>query len=129
MTPRSARSTPTGSRSSRTGRGRSTHASSIGYWFHELLNAVGTAVVSAPSSPPRPYDLRHAHVIETINRWVRAGRDPEVLVTYLSLHLGHTNPDDTWYYFHLAADFHPDLRALANTDVESILPEACHGIG
>lgn len=105
------------------------HASSIDYWFHELLNAVGTAVVSAPSSPPRPYDLRHAHVIETINRWVRAGRNPEALVTYLSMHLGHTNPDDTWYYFHLAADFHPDLRALANTDLEPILPEACHGIG
>jgi integrase/recombinase XerD len=105
------------------------HASSIDYWFHELLDAAGTAVVSAPSSPPRPYDLRHAHVIETINRWARAGRDPEALVTYLSMHLGHTNPEDTWYYFHLAADFHSDLRALANTDLESILPEACHGIG
>ena len=45
------------------------------------------------------------------------------------MHLGHANPDDTWYYFHLAADFHPDLRALANTDLEPILPEACHGIG
>lgn len=105
------------------------HASSIDYWFHELLDAAGTAVVSTPSSPPRPYDLRHAHVIETINRWVRAGRNPEALVTYLSMHLGHTNPEDTWYYFHLAADFHPDLRALANTGLESILPEACHGIG
>jgi integrase/recombinase XerD len=105
------------------------HASSIDYWFHELLNAAGTAVVSAPGSPPRPYDLRHAHVIETINRWVRAGRDPEALVTYLSMHLGHTNPEDTWYYFHLAADFHPDLRALANTGLEAILPEACHGNG
>lgn len=104
------------------------HASSIGYWFHELLDAAGTAVVSAPSSPPRPYDLRHAHVIETINRWTRDGRDPEALVTYLSMHLGHTNPEDTWYYFHLAADFHPDLRALANTAVESMLPEVCHGI-
>jgi integrase len=105
------------------------HASSIDCWFHELLNVAGPAVVAAPSSPPRPYDLRHAHVIETINRWVRAGRDPETLVTYLSMHLGHTNPEDTWYYFHLAADFHPDLRALANTDLEPILPEACHGIG
>lgn len=103
------------------------HASTIDCWFHELLDAAGTVIVSAPGSPPRPYDLRHAHVIETINRWVRAGRDPEALVTYLSMHLGHTNAEHTWYYFHLAADFHPDLRALANT-VETILPEACHGI-
>lgn len=102
------------------------HASSIDYWFHELLTTAGPAVVSRPGSPPRPYDLRHAHVIESINRWVRAGRDPEALVAYLSLHLGHSNPADTWYYFHLAADFHPDLRRLANTSIESTLPEASH---
>lgn len=97
--------------------------SSINCWFRELLDAAGTAIVAAPGSPPRPYDLRHAHVIEIINRWVRAGRDPEALVAYLSLHLGHANAEDTWYYFHLAADFHPDLRHLANTTVEPVLPE------
>ncbi|WAH97772.1 hypothetical protein [Arthrobacter sp. MMS18-M83] len=55
-------------------------------------------------------------------------RDPEALVTYLSLHLGRSNPEETWYYFHLAADFRPDLRRLANTDLESILPEASRDI-
>lgn len=70
---------------------------------------------------------RHAHVIETINRWARAGHNPEALVAYLSLQLGHANTADTWYYFHLAADFHPDLRALANTVIEPVLPEASHG--
>ncbi|HCN20653.1 MAG TPA: integrase, partial [Arthrobacter bacterium] len=85
-------------------------------------------VVASPGSPPRPYDLRHAHVVEVINRWARAGRDPEAQIAYLSLQLGHSNPDDTWYYFHLAADFHPELRRLANTDLEAILPEASHEI-
>ena len=105
------------------------HASTIDCWFGQLLAAAVPAVAAGPGSPPRVYDLRHAHVIETINRWTRAGRNPEALLAYLSMHLGHTNPDDTWYYFHLAADFHPDLRGLANTAIESILPEACHGIG
>lgn len=109
-------------------RGQFYNRSSVNYWFHELLNAADHAVAAAPGSPPRPYDLRHAHVIEIINRWSRAGHDPEALVAYLSLHLGHTNTEDTWYYFHLAADFHPDLRALANTGIESILPEASHAI-
>ena len=99
---------------------------SLDCWFRGLLAATGTAVVASPGSPPRPYDLRHAHVVEVINRWARAGRDPEALVTYLSLHLGHSNPEDTWYYFHLAADFHPDLRRLANTGLETIIPEASH---
>lgn len=106
--------------------GRFYSHSSIDTWFRELLTAVGSAVVSSPGSPPRPYDLRHAHVIEVINRWVLAGRDPEALVTYLSLQLGHTNPEDTWYYFHLATDFHSDLRRLAGTGIESTLPEASH---
>lgn len=110
-------------------RGQLYHHSSVNYWFHELLDAVGTAIVTIQGSPPRPYDLRHAHVIETINRWARVGQDPETLVAYLSLHLGHANPEDTWYYFHLAADFHPDLRELANTGIESVLPEARRAIG
>ena len=100
--------------------------STIHCWFNELLETAGITTASGP--PMRVYDLRHAHVVEVINRWARAGRDPEALVIYLSLHLGHTNPDDTWYYFHLAPDFHPDLRRLANTDLETTLPEATHAV-
>ncbi|WP_022887669.1 tyrosine-type recombinase/integrase [Glaciibacter superstes] len=100
----------------------------LDYWFHELLAAADPHIISSPGSPPRVYDLRHAHVIENINRWVLAGKDPEVLVAYLSLHLGHANTVDTWYYFHLAADFHVDLRRIANTGVESALLEAPDGL-
>lgn len=92
------------------------------------MAAAGPLIVASPSSPPRPYDLRHAHVMELINRWVLVGRSPEVLVAYLSMHLGHSNSEDTWYYFHLAADFHPDLRGIANAGIESMFPEARHEI-
>jgi integrase len=97
-------------------------------WFHELLSAAGPLIAASPGSLPRPYDLRHAHVVELINRWVHAGRSPEVLVAYLGLHLGHSNTEDTWYYFHLAADFHPELRGIANAGIESRFPEAHHEI-
>ena len=100
--------------------------STIDYWFTQLLDAADPPIVAAAGSSPRVYDLRHAHVVEVINRWARQGRDPQALVMYLSLHLGHTNPEDTWYYFHLAADFHPDLRALANTGLESLLVDPDH---
>ena len=59
---------------------------------------------------------------------MRAGRSPEALVASLSLHLGHSNTEDTWYYFHLAADFHPELRGIANTTIEPMFPEAHHEI-
>lgn len=95
-------------------------------WFRQLVDVADPPIIAGPDSAPRPYDLRHAHVIENINRWARAGAQPEAYLPYLSLHLGHTNPDDTWYYFHLAADFHPDLRRIANTGLEHVLPEAGH---
>jgi hypothetical protein len=34
--------------------------------------------------------------------------------------------NSTWYYFHLATDYHADLRTLASTGIESTLPEASH---
>jgi len=89
----------------------------LSVWFHELLSADPSVAVTGQDSPARPYDLRRAHVIEVINRCTLAGRDPEAFVPYLSLHLGHTNLDDTWYYFHLAPQFHPDLREIANTGI------------
>lgn len=97
-------------------------------WFHQLLSAADPLITATASAPARPYDLRHAHVIEVINRAVQAGRSPEALVAYLSLHLGHSNTEDTWYYFHLTADFHPELRALANSSIEHLFPEAHHEI-
>ncbi|MDQ1248629.1 MAG: integrase/recombinase XerD [Actinomycetota bacterium] len=103
-------------------------ASTLDHWFGQLLDTAEPKIEATPGSPPRVYDLRHAHVVEVINTWARAGRDPEALVMYLSLHLGHANPEDTWYYFHLAADFHPDLRRLANTSIESVLTEPAHVI-
>lgn len=95
--------------------------STLSRWFRELIHAVGPVSTWHPGSPPRPYDLRHAHVVERINRATRAGQDPAELVAYLSQHLGHQNPEHTWYYFHLAVDFHPDFRSLANTDLETTL--------
>lgn len=100
----------------------------INGWFRELVAAADPPIVAGPGPAPRPYDLRHAHVIENINRRARAGQDPQAFLPYLGLHLGHSNPEDTWYYFHLAADFHPDLRRIANTGLETALPEASHGI-
>lgn len=99
----------------------------LDFWFRHLLRAADVTTVPGANSP-RVYDLRHAHVVETINRWTSAGKDPQALVMYLSMHLGHANTADTWYYFHLAADFHSDLRELANTGIEAALPEACHGL-
>lgn len=103
-------------------------SATIDHWFHELLDDTHPPITAVPGCPPRIYDLRHAHVIEVINRWARAGRDPQSLIAHLGLHLGHTNPEDTWYYFHLAADYHPDLRSLANASIESTLPEVSHAL-
>ncbi|MDR2373739.1 MAG: tyrosine-type recombinase/integrase [Bifidobacteriaceae bacterium] len=109
--------------------GRPYNPSTIGCWFHQLVEAAGPGAVNArPGSPPRPYDLRHAHVAEVINRQVKAGRDPLALVPHLSAQLGHANLADTLYYFHLVPGFYTDLRDLANSPVEARIPEADNGV-
>ncbi|MDR3106692.1 MAG: hypothetical protein LBU05_00610, partial [Bifidobacteriaceae bacterium] len=109
--------------------GRPNSSSTIGHWSAQLLNAADDEQTTARPGPRgRPYDLRHAHVVENINRETLAGRGPQALVPHLAAHLGHKNLEDTWHYFHLAPDFHHDLRELANSGVEDTIAEAGHGI-
>lgn len=70
------------------------HAS-INEWFRQLVAAADPPITTGPGPAPRPYDLRHGHVIENINRWARSGQDPQAHLPYLSMHLGHANAEHT----------------------------------
>ena len=51
---------------------------------------------------PTPHCLRHAFVVERFNEWALQGVDTNRMLPYLSKYLGHKNPDETFYYYHLA---------------------------
>ena len=74
-------------------------------------------------SPARLYDLRHTHVVHLIGWWAEAGDDPNRLVPYLNIHLGHANYDDTYYYFHLVPEHFGLFSRLAAGAAGPRVPE------
>lgn len=58
---------------------------------------------------PRIHDLRHTFAVNTLLGWYRDGSDVAAMMPVLSTYLGHTKPENTYWY--LTAT--PELLALA----------------
>lgn len=71
---------------------------------------------------PTPHCLRHAFVVERINEWMCAGVDTNKMLPYLSKYLGHKNPDETFYYYHLAGKSFDIIRSR-DTVAGTVIPE------
>jgi integrase len=54
--------------------------------------------------------------------WIEAGMDLDVMLPYLSKYLGHTDPQETFYYYHMVSDA---FRILKGKDKSSsdVIPE------
>ena len=53
------------------------------------------------AKPPTVHCLRHAFVVDRINKWAAEGIDFTVMLPYLSKYLGHACPSETFYYYHM----------------------------
>ena len=60
---------------------------------------------------PTPHCLRHTFVVERINRWALEEKDLNVMLDYLSSYLGHRNPEESFYYYHLVDEAFKITRA------------------
>jgi integrase/recombinase XerD len=70
---------------------------------------------------PRIHDLRHSFAARTIIDWYRTGKDPSREMIKLTTYLGHTTPDNTYWYIEAV----PELLELASHRViESVDQEA-----
>jgi integrase len=58
---------------------------------------------------PRIHDLRHTFAVRTIISWYRKGLDPDREMSRLSTYLGHTDPNNTYWYIEAV----PELMHLA----------------
>ena len=58
---------------------------------------------------PRIHDLRHTFAVRTMIDWYRAGKDPAREMIRLTTYLGHTDPDNTFWYLEAV----PELLDLA----------------
>lgn len=58
---------------------------------------------------PRIHDLRHTFAVRTMIDWYRVGKDPAREMIRLTTWLGHTDPDNTFWYLEAV----PELLELA----------------
>jgi integrase len=58
---------------------------------------------------PRIHDLRHTFAARTMIGWYRGGQDPAREMIKLTTYLGHTNPENTYWYIEAV----PELLELA----------------
>ena len=71
---------------------------------------------------PTPHCFRHTFVVNRINMWIERGMDLDVMLPYLSKYLGHTDPQETFYYYHIVSDAFRILKRKDKTS-SGILPE------
>ena len=58
---------------------------------------------------PRIHDLRHTFAVRTMINWYQTGKDPAREMIRLTTYLGHTDPDNTFWYLEAV----PELLDLA----------------
>lgn len=96
-------------------------------WVDQSFRAcVRASGLDARASGPkmRPYSFRHTFATTRIVEWAKAGEDVEALMPLLMDYLGHVNPNDTYYYFHLVPHLFPSLGNFASWSRGGIVPEA-----
>jgi integrase/recombinase XerD len=65
---------------------------------------------------PRIHDLRHTFAVRTMINWYRTGKDPAREMIRLTTYLGHTSPENTFWYLEAVPEL-LDLvmaRAISN---------------
>jgi integrase/recombinase XerD len=93
-------------------------------WFHYYWDKLPESKLVSGSC--RVHDLRHSFAVNTLNRWVREGKNLNALYPYLSEYLGHRNYADTDYYLHLVSEFYPDIEEKLQEVNREILPEVAY---
>lgn len=71
---------------------------------------------------PTVHCLRHSFVIKRMNLWMAQGFDLNVMMPYLSHYLGHSSPEETYYYFHQVQEI---FETIKRKDIIStmVIPE------
>lgn len=74
------------------------------------------------SNRPTVHDFRFTFVVTRMNRWSEEGLDLQVMLPYLSRHLGHKSTNETFYYYYLVDDAYRTVEKK-DTVAPDVIPE------
>jgi integrase len=87
----------------------------LGRGFNDVFaGLVRSAGLNHVGRAPRPHDLRHRFAVRTLIGWYRAGVNVDAQMPLLSTYLGHSNPENTFWYLSAV----PELLLLASQRLE-----------
>ena len=78
---------------------------------------------AARSRHPTPHSLRHAFVVDRMNRWMTEGVSLKQMMPYLASYLGHSCADETFYYYHQVVEAGRIVRERDSVSAR-VIPEA-----
>lgn len=93
---------------------------SIGKRFHQAWEK--TPYARKNVLQPTVHSLRHTFVVMRMNEWMELGIKLDTMMPYLSKYLGHTSPDETFYYYHQVEEAFSIIRQKDNSET-FVLPE------
>lgn len=79
--------------------------------FNEILTKC--SFCGKTSKKPTCHGLRHAFAVNSMRQCIANGENFDAYVQYLCKYMGHTSPQETMYYLHMAVNIIPELRARA----------------
>ena len=84
-----------------------------------------TAYYGSCDREPTVHSLRHSFVVKRMNTWMKEEVSLKEMMPYLSRDLGHTSPDDTFYYYHQVDSA---CRIIRDKDTTSsrVIPEVSY---
>lgn len=71
---------------------------------------------------PTPHSLRHAFVVDRMNRWMADGTDLPQMMPYLASYLGHDGANETFYYYHQVEEAFSLVRERDSVSLR-VIPE------
>lgn len=90
------------------------NAGSIHHLFPRLVRDAG--LEQPGGRRPRLHDLRHGFAVRTLLGWYRMGVNVDARMPLLSTYLGHSNPENTYWYLSAV----PELLFLASERLEHV---------
>lgn len=81
-----------------------------------------TSFAGTCDTSPTVHSLRHTFVVKRINLWMKQGLNMNMMMPYLSKHLGHKGIDETYYYYHYVEE---SARIIREKDSlgKKVIPE------
>lgn len=93
-------------------------SSRAGYYNNTLVCALfdsilkKTSFYGKTSKKPTCHGLRHTFAVNSMRKCIAEGENFDIMIRYLSRYMGHSCPQNTMYYLHMAVNLVPEIRKM-----------------